>query len=59
MTELIVHNALHNQILEYIANIFESTHTTASRNVREHSLKIPNCKLDVSHRGLAYKSDVL
>ncbi len=50
-----VHKALHNQMPEYIANIFESKTRTAIRNTRERALKIANRKLDVSHGGLAYK----
>ncbi len=54
-----VTKALHNQMHEYITNMFDSKTRATTRNLREQSLKILNCKLDVSCRGLAYKSYVL
>ncbi len=39
-----VQKVLHNQMPEYITDMFESKTRTDTRN----TLKIPNCKLDVS-----------
>ncbi len=50
-----VHKALHNQMPEYIGDMFEYKTRTATRNTKECALKIPNRKLDISRRLLAYK----
>ncbi len=54
-----VHTTLHNQMPEYIAIFCESKTKIASGNTRECALKIPNRKLDISHRGRAYQNAVL
>ncbi len=41
-----VHKALHNQMSEYIANMFDGKTRTATRNTRERALKISNHKRD-------------
>ncbi len=54
-----VHTALHNQIHQYIANMFQSKARTVTRNIRECAHTVPTCKLDVSYRDLSYKGAVL
>ncbi len=51
--------SLHNQMPEYIANMFESKTRTATRNTTEHAIKIANRILDVSRRGLVCKGAVI
>ncbi len=54
-----VHKALHNEMPEYISNMFDSKTRTTTTHTRECALKVPKHKLNVSHRGLAYKGPML